>query len=356
FVPLVFGAAVDAVQQAAENPVATAATALGGLIVAYASVRIISLIFNELRDIFFARVAHRAMRRVGLLAFEHLHGLSLRFHLERRTGGLSRSIERGVTGVEYLLRFSLFNIIPTTVELLLTCAILWSLFGWQYAAIVFVAIGGYVVYTVLVTEWRLKFRRAMNDSDTNANAGAIDSLLNYETVKYFGAERYEARRYDGGLAIYEDAAVRSKSSLALLNIGQAAIISTGVAALMGMAAYDAVGGRLSVGDFAAVNAYMLQLAAPLNFLGFAYREIKHALTDLESLFQLLMKNQEIADAPNAPPLNLQGGAVRFEAVDFNYDERRPVLRDVDFDAPAGATVAIVGPSGAGKSTIARLLF
>lgn len=360
-VPLLLGQAVDAVSATAErnavNPdAAVGVAALLGLVAAYALVRTFSLALNELRDIVFARVAHRAMRRVGLRAFRHLHSLALRFHLERRTGGLSRVIERGTSGVEYLLRFSLFNIIPTLIELALTCGVLWWMFGFKYAAVVFFAVGGYVAYTVLVTEWRLKFRREMNDTDTNANARAIDSLLNYETVKYFGAEAHEARLYDRGLESYENAAVRSKNSLSVLNIGQAAIISVGVAALMGMAAADALAGVLTVGDFTAVNAYMLQLAAPLNFLGFAYREIKHALTDLETLFQLLHREREIDDAPGAQPLALTGGSVRFDHVAFGYDPRRPILEAVAFTVPAGKKLAIVGPSGAGKSTIARLLF
>lgn len=326
------------------------------LLVGYGVLRVMSIAFAELRDAVFAKVAQRAIRDVALRTFRHLHALALRFHLERQTGGLSRAIERGTKGIDFLLTFMLFNIIPTLLEIALVCGILWAMFNVWYALVTFVTIVGYIAYTLAVTEWRLKYRRRMNETDQEANTRAIDSLLNYETVKYFGNEDYEAKRFDDSLARYERAAVTSKSSLALLNIGQAAIIGIGLTIVMAMAGQGVMRGAMTVGDFVLVNTYLIQLYMPLNFLGFVYREIKQSLTDMEAMFHLLDVNAEVVDPPGAPPLGDGPGEVVFDDVSFSYDERRPILRNVSFKAPAGHRVAIVGASGAGKSTIARLLF
>jgi ATP-binding cassette, subfamily B, heavy metal transporter len=327
-----------------------------GLIVGYGVLRVAAIAFAELRDAVFAKVAQRAIRRVALETFRHLHGLSLGFHLERQTGGLSRAIERGTTGIDTLLTFMLFNIVPTMIEIGLVCGILWAFFNIWYALITLICVVGYIGYTLFVTEWRLKYRRQMNETDQEANTRAIDSLLNYETVKYFGNEQYEANRFDQALERYERASVASKSSLSLLNIGQAAIIGTGLAVLMSMAGRGVIDGSMSVGDFVLVNTYLIQLYIPLNFLGFVYREIKQALTDMESMFRLLDVNADVKDLPGARPLSAGPGTVDFDHVSFAYDPRRTILHDVSFTVPAGRRVAIVGPSGAGKSTISRLLF
>jgi ATP-binding cassette subfamily B protein len=327
-----------------------------GLILAYGLARILSLGFGELRDAVFAKVAQRAIRAVALTVFRHLHALSLRFHLDRQTGGLSRSLERGTRAIETLLRFFLFNILPTLLEILLVCGMLWHLFNFWFALATFVTVTGYIAYTLIVTEWRTKFRRHMNEMDNKANTKAIDSLLNYETVKYFGNEDHEARRYDQALQSYERAAVKSQTSLSLLNIGQAAIIAVGLTVVMAMAARGIAAHTMTVGDFVLVNTYMLQLYLPLNFFGFVYREVKQALADMETLFDLLTVDREIADSPGAAPLIVTGGTVAFENVAFGYDPRRPILKGISFTVPAGHTVAIVGPSGAGKSTLSRLLF
>jgi len=326
------------------------------ILIAYGVARVLSQALGELRDAVFAKVAQRAIRQAGLKTFRHLHRLSLRFHLDRKTGGVSRAVERGTKGIEFLLRFMLFNVVPTLVEVVLTCGILWYLFGIWMALVAFLTIGIYIFWTLAVTEWRIQFRRTMNDTDNEANTKAIDSLLNFETVKYFGNEDHESRRFDKALARYEDAAVKSNTSLALLNIGQGAIIAVGLTAIMWMAADGVVAGTMTIGDFAMVNAYLIQLYMPLNFLGFVYREIKQSLIDMEQMFRLLDEHPEVADNPGAQPLAITGGELRFENVSFAYDARREVLHDISFTVPAGKTVAIVGPSGSGKSTISRLLF
>ena len=327
-----------------------------GLLFAYGIVRVMSIAFAELRDAVFAKVSQRAIRAIALRTFRHLHRLALRFHLERQTGGLSRAIERGTKGIEFLLTFTLFNILPTLLDIAMVCAILWVLFDVWFALVTFVTVASYIAYTLIVTEWRLKFRRVMNETDQQANTRAIDSLLNYETVKYFGNEEFEASRFDDAMARYEHAAVTSKSSLSLLNIGQALIVGIGLTAVMIMAALGVVDGRMTIGEFVMVNMYMIQLYMPLNFLGFVYRQIKESLTDIEAMFNLLNIHTEIEDLPGSLPLAVSEGAIEFDGVSFGYDPRRPILKDVSFRVPAGKRIAIVGPSGAGKSTISRLLF
>ena len=351
-VPYVYKQAIDALDVKQGAVIAVPIM----ILVAYGIARVLSQALGELRDAVFAKVAQRAIRQAGLKTFRHLHRLSLRFHLDRKTGGVSRAVERGTKGIEFLLRFMLFNVVPTLVEVVLTCGILWYLFGIWMALVAFLTIGIYIVWTLAVTEWRIQFRRTMNDTDNEANTKAIDSLLNFETVKYFGNEDHESGRFDKALARYEDAAVKSNTSLALLNIGQGAIIAIGLTAIMWMAADGVVAGTMTLGDFAMVNAYLIQLYMPLNFLGFVYREIKQSLIDMEQMFRLLDEHPEVADSPGAQPLAINGGELRFENVSFAYDARREVLHDISFTVPAGRTVAIVGPSGSGKSTISRLLF
>ncbi len=351
-VPLLYKRAVDALSPKG----AVLAAVPVAVLLAYGSARVLSSSFGELRDIAFARVGQRAIRTAGLQVFRHLHGLSLRFHLDRQTGGVSRAIERGTKGIEFLLNFMLFNILPTLLEIGLVTAILWRLYDGRFALATFGTIFVYVAYTLLVTEWRTQFRRTMNETDTEAATKAIDSLLNFETVKYFGNEEHEAARYDRALARYERAAVKSKVTLSLLNIGQGAIVAIGLTVVMGMAAAGVVAGRMTVGDFVLVNSYLVQLAIPLNFLGFVYREIKQSLADMESMFRLLDEAAEVRDRPHAPALAVAGGEIRFDEVHFAYDPERPILKGVGFTVPPGRTVAIVGPSGAGKSTISRLLF
>jgi len=352
YVPILFKRMVDAL-----GPAGSAAVLLPlGLLAAYGLARVMAQAFAELRDAVFAKVAQRAIRRVALQTFRHLHRLSLRFHLDRQTGGLSRAIERGAKGIEFLLFFVLFNVLPTLLEIALVCGILWRLYDVWFAVVTFVTISGYVAYTFTVTEWRIKYRRRMNDSDSEANTKAIDSLLNYETVKYFGNEEHEARRYDVALQGYEKAAIKTRVSLSLLNIGQAAVIAVGITVMMGMAAAGVAQGRMTVGDFVLVNAYLLQLYLPLNFLGTVYREIRQALIDMEAMFALLGVAVEVADRPGARPLAVERGELVFDRVSFGYDARRPILKEVSFTVPPGHTVAVVGPSGAGKSTISRLLF
>ncbi|HIM45350.1 MAG TPA: ABC transporter ATP-binding protein/permease [Alphaproteobacteria bacterium] len=326
------------------------------LLIAYGVLRVTTVAFGELRDAVFAKVAERAIRMVSLRVFEHLHKLSLRFHLERRTGGLSRAIERGVKGIEFLLTFMLFNILPTLVEVVMVCGILWWFYGVAYAAITFVTIGAFIAFTLAVTEWRLKFRRRMNQQDSEAHTKAIDSLLNYETVKYFGNEAHEAKRFDISRQRYEEAAVQSKTSLSLLNIGQGAIIAIGLTGITIKAGYEVAAGTMTIGDFVLVNTYLIQLYIPLNFLGFVYREIKQSLTDMEAMFELTQVFPEVEDKPGAKPLEVGDGEIRFENVRFSYDVRRNILDNVSFTVPPGQTVAIVGASGAGKSTVSRILF
>jgi len=360
YVPMLYKRAVDSLSQGAGGHVTAAATAAAGvplaIILAYGLARVMALVFGELRDAIFAKVAARAIRQVALRTFVHLHRLALRFHLDRRTGGMVRSIERGTTGIEFALSFMLFNILPTLVEIGLVCGVLWVLFDFWFALVTFVTIAGYIAFTLAVTEWRTKYRRRMNESDQEANTKAVDSLLNYETVKYFGNEAHEAGRYEQALARYERASIQSKVTLSLLNVGQAAIIAVGLTVIMVMAGAGVVAGRMTIGDFVLVNTYLIQLYIPLNFLGFVYREMRQSLIDMEAMFRLLKIEAEIEDAPDAKPLQPRGGEVVFDHVFFGYDARRPILKDVSFTVPPGRTVAIVGPSGAGKSTISRLLF
>jgi ABC-type transport system involved in Fe-S cluster assembly fused permease/ATPase subunit len=355
-VPIWYKGAVDALT-AGGNLAASPAVAIPvGFILAYGLARVLSLAFGELRDAIFERVSQRAMRVAALNVFQHLHALSLRFHLERQTGGLSRVVERGTKAIDSLLGTSLFNVLPTLLEILLVTGILWHLFDIRFAAVTFATVAGYIWYTITVTNWRTRIRRDMLDADTRASAKAIDSLLNYETVKYFGNEGFEASRYDKALRAYEDAAVRTQSSLSLLNVGQGIIIAAGVVSVMWMAAGGIISGELTIGDFVLVNTYLLQLYQPLNIFGFVYRGIKESLNEMERMFELLAVNREVEDAPDAQPLTAKGGEIRFEGVDFAYDSRRPILKGLDFTVPAGHTVAVVGPTGAGKSTLSRLLY
>ncbi|HJQ57551.1 MAG TPA: ABC transporter ATP-binding protein/permease [Vineibacter sp.] len=351
-VPVFYKHAVDSLA----DPRAQAVAVPVLLLVAYGLSRVVAQGFGELRDAIFAKVAQRAVRNLALRTFDHLHRLSLRFHLERQTGGLSRVIERGTQGMSFVIGFMTFNIIPTILEIALVAGVMWYLFDWRFAAVTMAAILGYVLFTVKLSAWRSMLVRRMNDSDTDANAKAIDSLLNYETVKYFGNEAHEAARFDIARQRYERAAVKSRISLSVLNVGQGAIISTGLVTVMAMAAQGVIDKSMTLGDFVAVNAFLIQLYQPLNMLGFAFREIRDGLVNMEKMFDLLHVPEEIADKPGAPALAAGPGAVRFERVDFRYEADRSILHDVSIDVPPGRTVAIVGPSGAGKSTVSRILY
>ena len=358
YIPLVYSRAVDALAPHGSALAAHMLTVPFGLIVGYGLLRVASAGFAEMRDAVFARVQQRTLRKVALQTFEHLHALSLRYHLDRQTGGLSRAIERGTAGIDSVLRFSVFNIIPTIVEVLLVTAILWRMFDWRFALATFGAVALYISFTLAFTNWRVRFRRTMNDVDSEAQSKAVDSLLNFETVKYFGNEAHEARRYDDALARYERAAVKSQVTLNMLNLGQAVIIAAGLALVMLMAADGVQAGTMTVGQFVLVNTYLMQLYQPLTFLGFVYREIKQGLVDMEQMFRLLHVAQEVQDRAGARVLPHAGPAaeVRFENARFGYRPDREILHGVSFTAAPGTKVAVVGPTGAGKSTISRLLF
>ena len=326
------------------------------LVIAYHVSRLAFTAFNQLRDAIFARVGQHAVRNLSAITFRHLHKLSLQFHLSRRTGGLSRVIERGVKGIENIVRFTILGGAPTILEFLVMAGVLWYQFGFVYVVIASLMVGGYFWFTVAATNWRIGIRRQMNDSDSEAHAKAIDSLLNFETVKYFGNERLEAGRFDRAMAVYERAAIKSWTSLAWLNLGQTAILSAGTAICMILSAMAVQDGRQTVGDFVLINALLIQLAIPLNFIGFIYREIRQGLVDVEAMFEVIAVTPDIGDAPQAPPLTVAAGRVSFEDVVFHYNADRPIIRGISFEVPPGQTVALVGPSGAGKSTISRLLF
>jgi len=354
-VPVVLKHLVDAMTIKPGDPHALLILPVG-LLVAYGALRLSTTVFTELREFLFARVTQRAVRTIALKVFRHLHALSLRFHLNRQTGGMTRDIERGTRGVGSLISYTLFNILPTLVEITLVLGYLVTHYDIWFSVITCGALVLYITFTVLVTNWRTHFRRTMNDLDSKANTKAIDSLLNYETVKYFGNEEYEARRYDEGLKHYETAAVKSQTSLSLLNTGQSAIIATAVTLILWRATQGVIDGKMTLGDLVLVNSFMIQLYIPLNFLGVIYREIKQSLADMERLFALLDQNREIADAPDARPLLTHGALVKFSHVDFSYESKRQILFDVDFTIPAGTTTAVVGHSGSGKSTLSRLLY
>ncbi|MDB5841976.1 MAG: transporter, putative xenobiotic-transporting ATPase [Herminiimonas sp.] len=354
-VPIVLKRLIDSLTVAPGSQQALLALPIG-ILIAYGLLRLSTTVFTELREFVFARVTQRAVRTIALKVFRHLHSLSLRFHLNRQTGGMTRDIERGTRAVSSLVSYTLFSILPTLVEITLVLGYLVLHYDIWFSVITLGALVAYITFTVVVTEWRTHFRRTMNDLDSKANTKAIDSLLNYETVKYFGNEDYEARRYDEGLQRYETAAVRSQTSLSILNTGQSLIIATAVTLILWRATQGVIDGTMTLGDLVLVNAFMIQLYIPLNFLGVIYREIKQSLADMERLFALLDQHREVADGPNARPLGAGGAAVRFSHVDFSYEKNRQILFDVDFTIPAGATTAVVGHSGSGKSTLSRLLF
>ncbi|TMJ33853.1 MAG: ABC transporter ATP-binding protein/permease [Alphaproteobacteria bacterium] len=362
-VPFTFKWATDALTgEGTAPPVATSSWLLWAMAapivmtVAYGGMRIVMAALTQLRDGIFAKVAMNAVRRLAYRSFEHMHQLSLRFHLERKTGGLTRVLERGRNAIETIVRMVIMQLVPTIIELALVTAVLFYQFDWRYVAVILVTVTCYIVFTFYATEWRIGIRRRMNDSDTEANVKAIDSLLNYETVKYFVAEEREARRYDRSMARYEEASVKAYVSLAVLNAGQAIIFTIGLAAVMVMCAHGIQRGTNTVGDLVMINTMMIQLYQPLNFMGMVYREIKQAVIDIETMFAILACEPEIKDGPGAQPLNVVRGVIRFENVSFAYEPERPILKRLSFEVPAGHTVAVVGPSGAGKSTISRLLF
>src|SRR6202158_4817061 len=361
-VPFTFKWAIDALTGADSAPLQSSNWTLwliaSPLImtVSYGGLRVLMAVLTQWRDGIFARVAMHAVRRLAILTCQHMHQLSLRFHLERKTGGLTRVLERGRTGIEVIVRMVILQLVPTIVEVSLLMAVLLWQFDWRYVLATMITVVVFMYYTYLATEWRIEIRRRMNDSDTEANTKAVDSLLNYETVKYFSAEEREAARYDRSMQRYEQASVKTYTSLALLNAGQAVIFTAGLTAIMLMCAIEVRSGSKTVGDFVLVNAMMIQLYQPLNFMGMVYREIKQAIIDIEKMFNVLSRNPEIKDIPGAKPLMVTTGNVRFEDVRFSYDPERPILKGLSFEVPAGKRVAIVGPSGAGKSTISRLLF
>jgi ABC-type transport system involved in Fe-S cluster assembly fused permease/ATPase subunit len=360
--PFAFKYATDALVAVSEgNPLPKEAifyfiSAPLALVAIYGALRVSVALLTQLRDGLFAKVALHAVRRLAYTTFEHMHALSLRFHLERKTGGLTRVLERGRNGIEELVRLVILQMAPTVVELVLVFGVLLFYFDWRYAAVVAVTVIVFMAWTYRATEWRIHIRRRMNESDTDANAKAVDSLLNYETVKYFGAERREADRYDKSMERYESASVSTYTSLAILNAGQAVIFTLGLTSIMALAALDVSARTRTVGDFVLINAMLIQLYIPLNFMGMLYREIKQAITDIEVMFGVLARHPEIEDRPHAKPLVVRQGAIRFEDVHFAYEHNREILKGVSFDVPAGGTIAVVGPSGAGKSTISRLIF
>ena len=361
-VPFTFKWATDALVGHGSAPVAAsewliwALAAPIAMTIAYGGMRILMAALTQLRDGLFAKVAMHAVRRLAYLTFVHMHELSLRFHLERKTGGLTRVLERGRNAIEIIVRMIIVQLSPTIIELALIVGVLMWKFDWRYVLTILLTVAVYMSYTYRATEWRIGIRRRMNESDTDANVKAVDSLLNYETVKYFSAEQREADRYDKSMARYEEASVKAYTSLAVLNAGQAAIFSIGLAAAMVMCAYEIQAGSKTVGDFVLINAMMIQLYQPLNFMGMVYREIKQAVTDIEVMFSILAREPEIKDASGAAPLKVTSGTIRFEDVRFAYEPERAILKGISFEVPAGKTVAVVGPSGAGKSTISRLLF
>jgi ATP-binding cassette, subfamily B, heavy metal transporter len=354
-VPLLLKHLIDALDLKPGDPRAVLVVP-AGLLLAYAGLRLSTSVFTELRELVFAKVSFGASKQIALQVFGHLHALSLRFHLERQTGGLTRDIERGTRALQSLVSYSLYTILPTLVEVTMVLGILGWRFDSGYVWITLAALAVYIVFTVSMTEWRTRYRREMNEFDSKAHSRAIDALLNYETVKYFNNEAFEARRYDEGLEAYRRAQVKSQSTLSLLNTGQQLIIAASLVAMLWRATEGVVAGRMTLGDLVMINAFLIQLYIPLNFLGVLYREVKQSLTDLDKMFGLLERHREIDDRPGAPPLQVRAGVVRFEDVRFAYDPARPILHGISFEIPAGRTVAVVGPSGAGKSTLARLLY